>query len=221
MILVQNGQISRGELDAFAEVSGDTNPIHLDETAARRAGFKTVVVQGMLIVQRLLSLIPSALLSAPTERLLIDARFRQPLYPDQRWLARMASDGDLAVTLSELARPSVSLVEIRLAPPGRAANSVHKLTTPDASVGENTSLLCNLAAISRFAGTVEPGFGSLIGRARLSLSAGATSQRPIDYPMDVISVRRFGHHVQVRFQTPNGSGEYHSIMPRHENGGLK
>ncbi len=38
-----------GDVDAFAQVSGDTNPIHLDDTYAKRSIFKQRVVHGALV----------------------------------------------------------------------------------------------------------------------------------------------------------------------------
>ncbi len=44
------------EVRAYAEVSGDSNPIHLDPTVAARAGFGEPIVHGMLIVGHLVRL---------------------------------------------------------------------------------------------------------------------------------------------------------------------
>lgn len=41
--------ITQGQLRTYAEVSGDHNPIHLDENAARAAGLSGVIAHGMLL----------------------------------------------------------------------------------------------------------------------------------------------------------------------------
>lgn len=40
--------ITREQLRAYADASGDTNPIHLDDDFAKTAGFPSVIVHGML-----------------------------------------------------------------------------------------------------------------------------------------------------------------------------
>lgn len=40
--------ITRDQLKAYAQASGDVNPIHLDETFAKEAGFPSVIAHGML-----------------------------------------------------------------------------------------------------------------------------------------------------------------------------
>jgi acyl dehydratase len=41
-------QVSRDQIRAYAEASGDRNPIHLDDDAARAAGLPGVIAHGML-----------------------------------------------------------------------------------------------------------------------------------------------------------------------------
>jgi acyl dehydratase len=41
-------QVSRDQISAYAEASGDRNPIHLDDDAARAAGLPGVIAHGML-----------------------------------------------------------------------------------------------------------------------------------------------------------------------------
>ena len=42
------GPITREMLIAYAEASGDSNPLHLDREVARKSGFDDVIVHGML-----------------------------------------------------------------------------------------------------------------------------------------------------------------------------
>ena len=41
-------KVTREQINAYAEASGDHNPIHLDEEAARAAGLPGVIAHGML-----------------------------------------------------------------------------------------------------------------------------------------------------------------------------
>lgn len=41
-------EITRAQLQEYANASGDHNPIHLDEKFAKEAGFDSVIVHGML-----------------------------------------------------------------------------------------------------------------------------------------------------------------------------
>jgi acyl dehydratase len=41
-------QVSRDQITAYAEASGDRNPIHLDDAVARAAGLPGVIAHGML-----------------------------------------------------------------------------------------------------------------------------------------------------------------------------
>ncbi|WP_249690333.1 MaoC/PaaZ C-terminal domain-containing protein [Stappia sp. WLB 29] len=65
------------DVAAYAEASGDHNPIHLDEQAARAAGLPGTIVHGMLIMGRLEGAIRSWLPQARLARL--STRFVKPL----------------------------------------------------------------------------------------------------------------------------------------------
>ena len=43
-----NWDVTREQITAYAEASGDRNPIHLDDEAARAAGLPGVIAHGML-----------------------------------------------------------------------------------------------------------------------------------------------------------------------------
>jgi acyl dehydratase len=57
-------------------VSGDTNPIHLDEKLAKSVGFKSVIMHGLGTLA-----IVAAKLPKPLERLSV--RFAKPVYPGE------------------------------------------------------------------------------------------------------------------------------------------
>ena len=46
-------QVTRDQIRAYAEASGDHNPIHLDDEAARAAGLPGVIAHGMLEMAQL------------------------------------------------------------------------------------------------------------------------------------------------------------------------
>jgi meromycolic acid (3R)-3-hydroxyacyl-[acyl-carrier protein] dehydratase HadB len=45
--------VSRADVRAYAEASGDRNPLHLDDAAARAAGFEGVIAHGMFTMGHL------------------------------------------------------------------------------------------------------------------------------------------------------------------------
>jgi acyl dehydratase len=47
---IRIGPITAGRVQAFAQASGDRNPIHLDAAAARRIGLEATPVHGMQLV---------------------------------------------------------------------------------------------------------------------------------------------------------------------------
>ena len=47
--------VTREDVRAYAEASGDRNPLHLDEAAARAAGFDGVIAHGMFTMGHLAS----------------------------------------------------------------------------------------------------------------------------------------------------------------------
>ncbi|HXX95217.1 MAG TPA: MaoC/PaaZ C-terminal domain-containing protein, partial [Planctomycetota bacterium] len=60
----------------YAEVSGDTNPIHLDEALARSVGFKGVIQHGLGTLALVVAKLPR-----PLSRLAV--RFAKPVYPGE------------------------------------------------------------------------------------------------------------------------------------------
>lgn len=91
------------EMRAFAEVSGDHNPIHLDERVARQRGFEGCVVYGGLLAAKISRLIGMEL---PTKNYLwtrLEIDFRKPLYIGQE-----------AVLAAEIASASEAVRAIKL-----------------------------------------------------------------------------------------------------------
>lgn len=100
------GPITREMLAAYAEASGDLNPLHLDPAFAQKAGFADVIVHGMLGMALLGRLLGSQF--ADRALLKFDARFAAilPVNTSLRCRARradavdgQADDGHLRLAL--------------------------------------------------------------------------------------------------------------------------
>ena len=89
-------RITREDIAAYAEASGDRNPLHLDDDAATAAGFPGVIGHGMLT----LGILAAALAGWAGERgdlTSLRAQFRAPVLPGDEVVARarvVAWDGD-------------------------------------------------------------------------------------------------------------------------------
>lgn len=70
----------------FANLTGDSNPIHLDAEKARKRDFKDKVVQGMFLISLIGSLFPKDLLceELPIFRKLKEVTFSSPVYVGQK-----------------------------------------------------------------------------------------------------------------------------------------
>lgn len=73
---------SAEDVAAFARLSGDSNPIHLDAAAARRAGFDRPVVHGVLVGSLISRLLGTRLPGPGTILLSQELKYRRPVYPD-------------------------------------------------------------------------------------------------------------------------------------------
>jgi acyl dehydratase len=69
------------DVAAFAHLSGDVNPIHLDAGAARAAGFDREVVHGVLVTSLISRLLGTQLPGPGTILLGQELRYRRPVHP--------------------------------------------------------------------------------------------------------------------------------------------
>lgn len=67
------------DVDAFVALSGDDNPIHVDDLAARAAGFDGRVVHGLLVASLISRILGTELPGPGTVLLGLDIRFRSPV----------------------------------------------------------------------------------------------------------------------------------------------
>jgi 3-hydroxybutyryl-CoA dehydratase len=69
------------DIATFARLSGDDNPIHLDEEAARAAGFEGVIAHGAMVMGLFSRLLGTRLPGPGTIYLGQETRFSRPVYP--------------------------------------------------------------------------------------------------------------------------------------------
>lgn len=74
-------QVTQGMMEAFAELSGDTNPLHTDEGFARSRGFEGKVAYGMLSASFYSRLVGVYLPGKNCLFQSIEATFNRPVYP--------------------------------------------------------------------------------------------------------------------------------------------
>jgi acyl dehydratase len=71
--------VTREDVEAYAEASGDRNPLHRDDAVARAAGFPGVIAHGMLTMGHLASCV-SRWAGGPERVRMLSAQFRAPVY---------------------------------------------------------------------------------------------------------------------------------------------
>jgi acyl dehydratase len=78
--------VTREQIRAYAEASGDDNPVHLDDDAAKRAGLPGVIAHGMLTMA-LLGRAVTAWAGDPDRVRLFAVRFSGIVQPGDRLIA--------------------------------------------------------------------------------------------------------------------------------------
>ena len=74
-------QISEKEIDAFAELSGDVSPIHIDDSFAKGRGLKSRIAHGALLVSYVSRFIGTMLPGSNGLLQTVNMEFRRPCYP--------------------------------------------------------------------------------------------------------------------------------------------
>ena len=93
------------EIEAFSELSGDRNPLHMDGDYAREQGFADRVVHGFLLGAKVSALIGMFL---PGRRCLLveeSLNFPNPVYPGDE----VTLSGEVVDTLADLALVSLKI----------------------------------------------------------------------------------------------------------------
>ena len=99
---------TQAEFDAFAKVSGDTNPIHVDQDYCRTTPFGRPVSHGMLIYARLWQMVSVARPGA--RHRMQDLMFPNPAYADEPLVLELSEAGtSLQVSATRKADGAVCL----------------------------------------------------------------------------------------------------------------
>jgi acyl dehydratase len=78
--------VTREDVALYADVSGDRNPLHLDDAVARRAGFPAIIAHGMFTLGHLASCVV-AWTGDPAAVIRLRAAFRSPVAMGERIVA--------------------------------------------------------------------------------------------------------------------------------------
>ena len=73
-------QITEKDVEQYAVISGDDNPIHLDREAAKQQGFTNKIAHGMLTVAKVLSVLSNESLIPPGWLSEYEFTFISPVY---------------------------------------------------------------------------------------------------------------------------------------------
>ncbi|MBI4200951.1 MAG: MaoC family dehydratase [Chloroflexi bacterium] len=73
--------VSQDQINRYAQVSGDSNPIHLDAEAAASSTFGSIVAHGMLVLAFVSEMMAQAFGKSWLESGRLKARFSAPAYP--------------------------------------------------------------------------------------------------------------------------------------------
>ncbi len=83
--------VTQAQINRYAEVSGDHNPVHLDAEFASRSAFGRIVVHGMLVLGFISEMLTKEFGKDWLDSGRLKVRFRAPVYP-----------GDQVVTFGEV-----------------------------------------------------------------------------------------------------------------------
>lgn len=79
--------VKREEVKAYADASGDQNPLHQDDAFARQVGFSGIIAHGMFTMAHLTSAITDWL-GDPRALTLLDVQFRAVVFMDETIVAK-------------------------------------------------------------------------------------------------------------------------------------
>jgi acyl dehydratase len=90
--------VTREDVVAYAEASGDRNPLHLDDAFARSVGFPGIIAHGMFTMGHMATAV-TAFAGDPSKVVCISAQFRAPVFMGEEIVAGgrvVAADGETA-----------------------------------------------------------------------------------------------------------------------------
>jgi acyl dehydratase len=112
--------VTREAVAAYAEASGDRNPLHLDDAFARSVGFPGVIAHGMFTMAHLATCITRFLGDAGALRRL-RVQFRAPVLLGETIVA-----GGTVRSVDPVARRAVLDVWVRVARDGRLEDAIRR-----------------------------------------------------------------------------------------------
>lgn len=92
-VLEEEIQFTSSQVAQFAHVTGDTNAIHLDDAAARNAGFESRISHGMLAGSELSRIFGTRMPGFGTLFLRSELAFMAPIYPDRKHVLKVRFPG--------------------------------------------------------------------------------------------------------------------------------
>jgi len=78
--------VSREDVEAYADASGDRNRLHRDDDVARAAGFPGIIAHGMFTMGHLAACV-AAWAEGPDAVVALSAHFRAPVFPGEEIVA--------------------------------------------------------------------------------------------------------------------------------------
>lgn len=75
--------VGREQIAAFADMSGDYNPVHLDVDAAKRSGMNSIIAHGSIALNLLWESIERSFKRRRDPVMELDVRFRAPVHLDE------------------------------------------------------------------------------------------------------------------------------------------
>lgn len=94
-------EITKAQLERFAEASGDRNPLHLDESFARQTPFGRCICHGALVTTAALGAADAAALQQVQA---LDVQFKQPVFPHEEYTISPAASDERGVRIEVTGR---------------------------------------------------------------------------------------------------------------------
>ncbi len=95
--------VSQEQVNAFAELSGDNNPVHIDEAFAANTAFQRPIVHGIYSAAIFSKILGTVFPGQGTIYLAQTLQFKRPVFPGEAYTARVeviSLDGRNSATLS-------------------------------------------------------------------------------------------------------------------------
>ncbi len=75
--------VGQDQINTFAALAGDYNPIHIDAEAARHSGMSNIIAHGSIALNLLWESIEQSIRTTTSPSLNLEVRFRAPVYVDE------------------------------------------------------------------------------------------------------------------------------------------